>query len=37
MTPSKALRAQQGVGEVEQEAKRDEAGERVIEGHGVLL
>ena len=31
--PSKALGAQQGVGEVEQEAERDEAGERIIENH----
>jgi hypothetical protein len=37
MTPSKALGAQQGVGEVEQEAERDEAGERVIEDHRSLL
>src|SRR5262245_49343388 len=33
---SEALRTQQGVGEVEQEAERDEAGERIIEDHRPL-
>ena len=34
---SEALGAQQGVGEVEEEAERDEAGERVIKDHDLLL
>jgi hypothetical protein len=37
MTPSKALGAQQGIGEIEEETERDEAGERVIEDHRSLL
>ena len=35
MAPSEALGPQQRVGEVEQQAERDEAGERIIEGHGA--
>jgi len=34
---SKAFRTQQGIGEVKEQAERDEAGERVIEGHIALL
>ena len=34
---SEPFRPQQRVGEVKQQAERDETGERVIEGHGVLL
>jgi hypothetical protein len=32
--PSEALGPQQRVGQVEQQAERDEAGERIVEGHG---
>ena len=35
MAPSEALGPQQCVGEVEQQAERDETGERIIEGHGA--
>jgi len=34
MASSEAFRPQQRVGQVEQQAERDEAGERIIEGHG---
>ena len=37
MARSEAFGPQQRVGEVKQQAERDETGERVIEGHGVLL
>jgi hypothetical protein len=35
MAPSEAFGPQQRVGEVEQQAERDETGERIIEGHGA--
>lgn len=34
LTRSKPLWAQQGVGQVEQQAERYEAGERIVEDHG---
>ena len=34
MTCSETFRPQQRVGQVEQQAERDEAGERIIEDHG---
>ena len=37
MARSEALGPQQRVGQVEQQAERDEARERVIENHGALL
>jgi hypothetical protein len=34
MTDSETFRPQQGVGQVEQQAERNEAGKRIIEHHG---